>query len=378
MGNVLVVGGTGPTGPPIVAGLLDRGHDVTVFHTGRHETPELPEVRHVHGSPFSAEGVAAAAGEWDVVVATYGRVRLIADAMAGRCGQLVVVGGVPVYQGYVDPGSRFPYGVPLPLREDAPRVAPDQPRAAGYDTAPIRRTEDHVFTLGEQGAFRATYLRYPTVYGPRNPYAWEWNVVRRVLDGRPWMVLADGGHGIHSRAAARNAAHAVLLATDRPEVAAGRAYNVADDDLVTVRQWVQLVARAAGADLAIRSLPRELPNPGLAVSAFGGHETTTCVVDTTRLREDLGYRDVVGVGTGLAEAVEWMLGHEEQLRAAGTTDPFDYDAEDALVAAYDAALAGLAGVAAPFATGIDRLAMVQTAKGSADPAPSRTTEDTRS
>jgi nucleoside-diphosphate-sugar epimerase len=366
MGNVLVVGGTGPTGPPIVEGLLERGHEVTVFHTGRHEVPEMPEVRHVHGSPFAAEGIEAVAGEWDTVVATYGRVRLIADALAGRCGHLVVVGGVPVYQGYVDPGSRFPYGVGLPVREDAPRVAPDQPRAAGYDTAPIRRTEDHVFALGERGAFAATYLRYPTVYGPRNPYAWEWNVVRRVLDGRDWMILADGGHGIHSRAAARNAAQAVLLATDRPGVAAGRAYNVADDDLVTVRQWVQLVARAAGADLAIRSLPRELPSPGLAVSAFGGQETTTCVVDTTRLREDLGYRDVVPVAAGLDEAVAWMLAHEERMRATGTTDPFDYAAEDALVSAYDAALAGLADVAAPFATGIEQLAMVQTAKGSAD------------
>ena len=368
MGNILVVGGTGPTGPPIVDGLLGRGHAVTVFHTGRHEVPEMPDVPHVHGNPFSAEGIAAVAGEWDTVVATYGRVRRIADAVAGHCGHLVVVGGVPVYQGYVNPGSRFPYGVGLPVREDAARVAPDEPRFAGYETGPIRRTEDHVFTLGEQGAFAATYLRYPTIYGPRNPYAWEWTVVRRVLDGRPWMILADGGHGIHSRAAARNAAEAVLLAVDRPEVAAGKAYNVGDDRLVTVRQWVELVAEAAGGRLPIRSLPRELPSPGLAVSAFGGQEAATCVVDTSRLRTDLGYRDVVSVPDGLAEAVAWMTANEGRMRETGTTAPFDYAAEDALVAAYDAALAGLADAAAPFATGIDRMAMVQTATGSGNQA----------
>jgi nucleoside-diphosphate-sugar epimerase len=365
MGNVLVVGGTGPTGPPIVEGLLARGHAVTVFHTGRHEVPELPEVPHVHASPFDAEGIAAITGEWDTVVATYGRVKLLAEHLAGRCGHLVVVGGVPVYQGYVNPGSRFPYGVPLPVREDAPLVAPDEPRFAGYSTGPIRRTEDHVFGLGEQGAFGATYLRYPTIYGPRNPYAWEWNVVRRVLDGRPWMILADGGHGIHSRAAALNAAEAVLLAVDRPEVATGKAYNVADDELVTVRQWVQLVARAAGRDLEIRSLPGELPSPGLAVSAFGGQESATCVVDTARVREDLGYRDVVPVREGLAEAVHWMIENESALRVTGTTDPFDYAAEDALVAAYDRALTGLTDAAAPFAAKIGRMDMVQTATGSA-------------
>ncbi|MGW4487775.1 NAD-dependent epimerase/dehydratase family protein [Amycolatopsis sp. NPDC004368] len=368
MTRALVVGGTGPTGPPIVAGLLARGHEVTVFHTGRHEVAELPDVPHVHGSPFEAADIAHAVGggEWDVVVAAYGRVRLIADAVAGRCGHLVVIGGVPVYQGYVNPGSRFPYGVRLPVREDShPLVAPDEPRFAGYSTGPIRRTEDHVFALGAQGRFAATYLRYPTVYGPRNPYAWEWHVVRRVLDGRPWLILADGGHGVHSRAAARNAAHAVLLATDRPDTAAGEAYNVADDELLTVRQWVQLVARAAGRDLEIRSLPRELPNPGLAVSAFGGQESPTCVVDTARLREDLGYRDVVSVPDGIAETVEWMLANEPHLRASRTTDPFDYAAEDALVAAYTRALASLAPQAAAFGSGIEPMEMVQTAKGRA-------------
>ena len=35
--KVLVVGGTGPTGPAIVAGLEARGHEVTICHTGSHE-----------------------------------------------------------------------------------------------------------------------------------------------------------------------------------------------------------------------------------------------------------------------------------------------------------------------------------------------------
>lgn len=367
MGKVLVVGGTGPTGLPIVEGLLARGHDVTLFHTGRHEVADAPDVPHLHGSPFDATGIEDAVGgrTFDTVVATYGRVRLLAEHFAGRCAHFVAVGGVPVYQGYVDPAATFPHGVRLPIREDThPLVAPDAPRSAGYDVAPIRRTEDVVFGLGARGAFGATYLRYPTIYGPRNPYAWEWNVVRRVLDGRRTVILADGGHGIHARAAARNAAEAVLLAVDRPEVASGHAYNVADDELVTFRQWVQLVARAAGAELEIRSLPGEVPSPGWAMSAFGGRESACCILDTSRLRADLGYRDVVGLHDGLGETVRWMVDHEDELRRTGTTDPFDYASEDALLAAYDEMLAGLAAVAEPFRTGIGRMAVPQTAKGS--------------
>jgi nucleoside-diphosphate-sugar epimerase len=367
--DVLVVGGTGPTGPPIVEGLLARGHNVTIFHTGRHEVNGLPDVPHLHGSPFTEEGIRESLGErsFDTVVATYGKVRLLAGHFAGRCDHFVAVGGTPVYKGYVNPAEMFPHGVALPVREEThPLVDVDAPRFAGYAAGPIRATEELVFDLARRGAFGATYLRYPTIYGPRNPYAWEWNVVRRVLDGRHWMMLVDGGHNIHSRAAARNAAEAVLLAVDRPSVAKGRAYNVADDDLVTVRQWAQLVAEAAGGELEIRSMPRELPNPGLAVSAFGGAETPSCIVDTTRLREELGYRDVISVSDGIAEAVRWMLDHESEMRATGTTDPFDYAAEDALAAEYDRALQGLTVAAQPFRSGIGRMAVPQTAKGSAE------------
>lgn len=368
--HVLVVGGTGPTGLPLIEGLLARGHQVTVFHTGRHEVAGAPEVPHVHGSPFTADGIADALGArtFDTVIATYGRVRLLARHFAGRCDHFVAIGGTPVYRGYVNPSEMVPPGVRMPIREDQhPRVEVDAPRFAGYEVGPIRAAEDVVFDLDAAGAFGATYLRYPIIYGPRNPYAWEWNVVRRVLDGRPWVILADGGSGVHSRAGARNAAEAVLLAVDRSAVAKGRAYHVADDELVTVRQWAQLVAGAAGADLEIRSLPSDLAGPGWAMSAFGGQESASCILDTSRLRNDLGYRDVVPLRDGLRETVEWMLANESQLRRVGTTDPFDYDSEDALMAAYQDMARTLDEYTAPFRARIRRMAVPQTAKGATQP-----------
>ena len=47
--SALVIGGTGPTGPSIVAGLLERGFDVSTFHRGTHEPPDLPEVQPLPG-----------------------------------------------------------------------------------------------------------------------------------------------------------------------------------------------------------------------------------------------------------------------------------------------------------------------------------------
>ena len=61
--RTLVVGGTGPTGPFIVEGLRQRGHQVTIFHRGTHEIPEIPpEVEHIHGDPHFPETIAEAMG----------------------------------------------------------------------------------------------------------------------------------------------------------------------------------------------------------------------------------------------------------------------------------------------------------------------------
>jgi nucleoside-diphosphate-sugar epimerase len=61
--KVLVIGGTGPTGPYIVNGLVERGHRVTILHTGRHELDALPPsevVPHIHADPFDHGSFTAA------------------------------------------------------------------------------------------------------------------------------------------------------------------------------------------------------------------------------------------------------------------------------------------------------------------------------
>ena len=111
--KALVIGGTGPTGHFIVNGLLRRGYEVAMLHTGKHELDEIPPtVEHIHTDPFSDAALREAAGESYLrsLNVAYGRLRRIADLLVGRTGRFISIGGVPAYRGYMNPTVLRPEG----------------------------------------------------------------------------------------------------------------------------------------------------------------------------------------------------------------------------------------------------------------------------
>ena len=111
--KALVIGGTGPTGPFVVEGLVDRNYEVAIFHRGTHEV-ELPEsVEHIHGDPHFIETLEQGLGQrsFDLVIGMYGRLRYVAQVMRERTSRFIAVGGLP-YEVLVT-GNQSPEGVPI-------------------------------------------------------------------------------------------------------------------------------------------------------------------------------------------------------------------------------------------------------------------------
>jgi nucleoside-diphosphate-sugar epimerase len=332
--RVLVVGGTGPTGIPLVRGLVARGYDVTILHRGLHERTETPEpVAHVHADPYDDGELRSAleGSTFDVVVAMYGRLRRVAQLTSGRAGRFVSVGGVPAYRGWMNPWLHDPPGLPVPVAEDAPSVGEPTEDEKGYR---IARTEEAVFEHHPG----ATHFRYPYVYGPYQLAPREWCIVRRVLDGRRRIVVADDGLTLHHHGYTENLAHALLLAVDQPHAAAGMVLNVGDEEVLTVRHVVELAAGALGRDLEIVSMPYDLALPAwpLLAQPLPTHR----VLDLSRVRRELGYRDLVPARRAVGDTARWLAEHPPEPGSQEEmvlTDPFDYPAEDRLIDAWCAA-----------------------------------------
>jgi len=331
-----MIGGTGPTGPFVVKGLIERGYAVEMLHSGRTEIPETPEeVVHIHADVYDpAELVRVLeGGSWDLCVAAYGRLRKIAELLSGRVGRFVSIGGFPALLGYMNPYAFEPAGMPVPTPVEGPLVRDKAQDTKGYR---IVLTEEAVFEHQPE----ATHFRYPFVYGPRQPVPREWLIVKRILDRRPHIVLPDGGLTLHHFGYSENLAHAILLSIDDPSRARGQIYNAADSEVLTLRAVVELIAAGLDHRWEIVNMPWELAVPArpLVTQPLPTHR----VLDVTKMQRDFGYRDLVPPREAVVRTARWLVEHplsEDQQKLL--QDPFDYAAEDALIESWKKVVASM-------------------------------------
>jgi nucleoside-diphosphate-sugar epimerase len=341
--RALVIGGTGPTGPVVVNGLIDRGYGVTILHGGQHESDELPPaVEHIHADPHFESTLAPAVDgmTFDVVVAQYGRLRMIANVFRGKTARMIAIGastGMAAGDGAPEWGR---IGRPALLTED--RIVLEYDETRNKLAARMAQAQEALFSAGAEGGFAATYLGYPVLYGPNQPGPQDWSIIRRALDGRPRMIIADGGLKLETRGYTANVAQAVLLSLDKPDIAAGKSYIVCDRHTWTMRQRIDFVAAVVGHTFEYVDLPWAQARP---VHPLYRYEQRHRLSNSDLIRRELGFVDAVAVDEALEQSVRWLLDHpltdgSEYLRQLG--DPFDYAAEDRLIAAAERAAAVVA------------------------------------
>lgn len=339
--TALVIGGTGPTGPGLVNGLLAQGFKTAILHTGRHEVDTIPpQVEHIHTNPFKIDQLAAAVGDrtFDIVYSMYGRLRDIAPWFVGRTGKFVAVGGMPSYHGYAVPDLLWPPGLLVPTREEARRSDAQE----NEKTAKMVASEDLVFEHHPT----ATLFRYPLIYGPGQILPREWMVVRRVLDGRRRMIVADGGLTLRTAGYGPNVGHALARVADNLQIAAGKTYNVADEQCLTTAQTITVLADALDVEMELVSLPAALATPArpFLLAEHALHQQMS--VDAIRF--ELGYRDPTPAVQALAITARYLRDNpvvRGSITEQRLQDPFDYASEDALIEAFLAATGSVAPLA---------------------------------
>jgi nucleoside-diphosphate-sugar epimerase len=122
-----------------------------------------------------------------------------------------------------------------------------------------------------------------------------------------------------------NVAEAISLAVSTDSVA-DRVYNVADPETITEAEWLQRIGGVFGWKGSVVSAPAEQLPESLRVDSFDLRQNF--VVDSSRIRAELGYREIVDEEEALRRTIDWELAHPP----ASSDDPFDYESEDRALA----------------------------------------------
>ncbi|MBT3605633.1 MAG: NAD-dependent epimerase/dehydratase family protein [Candidatus Latescibacteria bacterium] len=212
-----------------------------------------------------------------------------------------------------------------PYRTDPPRDKDDpQAWADHYDKIPI---EHRVLN---DANLPGTVLRLPAVYGPNDGQHRLFPTLKRIDDKRPFMLLEETcAKWRFCRGYVENVAAGIVLALTNP-VAANKIYNISETYTHTTAEWDQKIADATQWSGQIKVLPQsQMPKHLVDDDANWTQNLNT---DSTRIRQELGYQEIVPLDEALLRTIAWERENSpKQIDEA----QFDYAAEDQAFQQYE-------------------------------------------
>ncbi|HTB64474.1 MAG TPA: GDP-mannose 4,6-dehydratase [Opitutales bacterium] len=188
------------------------------------------------------------------------------------------------------------------ITEDAP-YNPSTPYAASRAACDL-----HLRTFFQRYQFPWTFTRSANVYGPgQQLYRIIPRTILFIKLGRK-LPLHGGGHSVRSFIHIRDVADATLRIA-RNGVSGG-GYHLSTDRFISIRDLVEMICVKLGVKFSdVADVVDDRPGKDAAY-----------LLDATRARSTLGWRDQMTLEDGIAETVRWVDEYFDILRA----QPLDY------------------------------------------------------
>jgi nucleoside-diphosphate-sugar epimerase len=297
--RVFVAGATGAIGRPLIAQLVEGGHQVTGTTRSPERAQELGKAgaKGVVCDALTAEPLAEAVAEArpsvvihqltalphrfeprkkDLYEAT-NRVRTVGT------GNLLDAAKSAGARRFICQSIAFAYApVGRPVKEEGDPLFSDAPEPFGSSVKVIERMERAVLGAPE---IEGVILRYGWFYGPGTYFATDGSTAADVRRRR-YPIVGDGG-GLFSFIHVEDAAAATVDALERGSPGV---YNVVDDEPAPMREWLPLHAETLGAKPP-RRLPRWLARI-LAGPVVARLSTELRGASNAKARRELGWRPI--------------------------------------------------------------------------------------
>jgi nucleoside-diphosphate-sugar epimerase len=340
--RILVIGGNGFIGSPLVSELLGSGHEVAVFHRRSDVGLADSGVVQIQGNRNRLSDYEGQLGRFspdvivDLILSSGEQARQLVETARKIARRVIAISSMDVYRAWgvmreVEAGLLDP----LPLTEASPLRTTRRlysPETVNMLQNIFTWLDQHYDKIAVEEAIRCdpavgwTILRLPMLYGPGDPLHRFFPLLKRVTDGRSSILLSEDLAGWRGpRGYVENVAHAIAIVATSDQ-AAGRIYNICEEPSLSELAWQSKIAKQMNWHGKFVLLPRgQTPKHLLQTGNAAQH----VVASSERIRTELGYQDMVEIEEAIRRTIAW-----EQRNPPSDLNPqqFDYAAEDAALA----------------------------------------------
>ncbi|MDR1494089.1 MAG: NAD-dependent epimerase/dehydratase family protein [Planctomycetaceae bacterium] len=307
--KILVIGGTNFIGPAVTEQLTLFGHEVILFH--RNVASNIP-YRQFQGDCNSIDDVGKAleTTEPDAIIHTIAlfqnQIDVLEQVLRGKKRRVVILSSIDVYKAYeIFCGLSNASVVPAPFDEQAElrnvlylyRGKLDTDFAYDYEKILVEKA------ALQSPALDAIILRLGMVYGRNDPNHRFSEPIQKMYQNVKQIELSENTAGFRSsKCYVKDVAYGVKLATEsniRNEI-----YNLAAQKTLTELEWYQEIAR----------LMNWRGNIVVTQKDFAPKKTNPkqhLIADTTKIREQLNYKEIFSIHEGLTDTIRWELENME-------------------------------------------------------------------
>jgi nucleoside-diphosphate-sugar epimerase len=289
--KVLIIGGTRNLGHFLAVRLLATGHRVGVLNRGRTRDDLPATIERLRADRCDARQLRGALGErsFDAVIDTAlyrGReAEEVVGLLEGRVGHYVFISTGQVY--LVRSGLKRPF-----REENYEGLVDPEPDGSERDVEnwgygiEKREAEDVLAAAWQKQSFPVTSLRLPMVASERDHFGRVQGYLLRIRDGGPLLLPPP------PRLLLRHVyVHDVVSAIERLIASGegkGRAYNLSQDETLTLEAFLDLLAEAAGCTWRSAILdPRVLAAHGLIPDCSPFSDPWMSELDNARSKREL-------------------------------------------------------------------------------------------
>lgn len=304
--KILVIGGTRFLGYHLARKLLDDGHEVVLFNRGLSSHDLGQTVKLIRGDRYDYQAFfeKMRGKKFDVVV----------DVIAYRAEDSLAA--IKAFQSYV--GHFFHISTaavyivtrdyPSPLREeDFDRELYPQPKKNsgwweyGYHK---RKCEEVLREARQKQDFPVTMLRLPIVMGERDYTLRAYSYFVRLQDSRP-LILPDGGMNAFTHVYQGDIAK-TIASNLLNRSSFGQAYNLAQEEIVTLKDFVVKAAEIMKKKVEIVDIPSKvLENTSIGTSFSPFSMRRPFILQTQKAKKELNFSSTP-FDVWLKKTVNWF------------------------------------------------------------------------